>query len=81
MAGMPGGARRPGGGTGIARPDRGDAVTAVTDLFRAHHLELVRLALVMTGDLATAEDVVQDAFERLHRGWPRSPARSGRPEP
>ena len=23
----------------------------------------------MVGDLATAEDVVQDAFERLHRGW------------
>jgi RNA polymerase sigma-70 factor (sigma-E family) len=44
-------------------------VAAVTDLFRDHHLELVRLALVMVGDLATAEDVVQDAFERLHRGW------------
>src|SRR5262250_1619163 len=43
---------------------------AVTDLFRAHHLELVRLALLMTGDVATAEDVVQDAFERLHRRWP-----------
>src|SRR5258708_3574869 len=39
------------------------------DLFRAHALELVRLAVVMVGDLATAEDVVQDAFERLHRGW------------
>jgi RNA polymerase sigma-70 factor (sigma-E family) len=43
---------------------------SVTDLFRDHHLELVRLALVMVQDLATAEDVVQDAFERLHRGWP-----------
>jgi RNA polymerase sigma-70 factor (sigma-E family) len=53
----------------IPRVDRGDAAAAVTDLFRKHHLELVRLALVMTGDLATAEDVVQDAFERLHRGW------------
>jgi RNA polymerase sigma factor (sigma-70 family) len=32
----------------------------------------------MTGDLATAEDVVQDAFERLHRGWRglRQPASS-----
>jgi RNA polymerase sigma-70 factor (sigma-E family) len=46
-----------------------DAAGAVTDLFREHHLELVRLALVMLGDQATAEDVVQDAFERLHRGW------------
>jgi RNA polymerase sigma-70 factor (sigma-E family) len=70
MAGMSGEAERPGSGTGIARQDRGDAaVAAVTDLFREHHLELVRLALVMVGDLATAEDVVQDAFERLHRGW------------
>jgi len=50
---------------------RSDADRAVTVLFREHHLELVRLALVMTGDLATAEDVVQDAFERLHRRWPR----------
>lgn len=41
----------------------------VTELFHAHHLELVRLAVLMVGDLATAEDVVQDAFEQLHRRW------------
>ena len=41
----------------------------VTELFRAHHLELVRLAVLMVGDMATAEDVVQDAFEQLHRRW------------
>jgi len=40
-------------------------------LFREHHLELVRLAVLMTGDRATAEDVVQDAFEHLHRHWHR----------
>jgi hypothetical protein len=38
----------------------------VTELFREHHVELVRLALIMVQDLPTAEDVVQDAFERLH---------------
>ena len=32
-------------------------------------LELVRLAVLMVGDLATAEDAVQDAFEQLHRRW------------
>lgn len=48
---------------------RAGAAPALADLFRDHHLELVRLALVMVGDLATAEDVVQDAFEGLHRGW------------
>lgn len=54
------------------RDERRDtaAGAAVTDLFRGHHLELVRLALLMTGDLATAEDIVQDAFEQLHRRWP-----------
>jgi len=43
---------------------------AVTELFRAHHLELVRLALMMTGDLGTAEDVVQDVYERINRRPP-----------
>jgi len=46
----------------------GESTVPVHDLFRDHWLELVRLALVMVGDLATAEDVVQDAFERLHQG-------------
>jgi RNA polymerase sigma-70 factor (sigma-E family) len=45
------------------------AAQTVTDLFREHHLELVHLAVVMVGDLATAEDIVQDVFERLHRRW------------
>ena len=45
------------------------AVPGLSELFREHHLELVRLALIMVGDLATAEDVVQDVFERLHRRW------------
>jgi RNA polymerase sigma-70 factor (sigma-E family) len=58
------------GGLGEATPaDREHAAIAVAALFREHHLELVRLALVMVGDLATAEDVVQDAFERVHRRW------------
>jgi RNA polymerase sigma-70 factor (sigma-E family) len=52
-----------------APASRATATSALTDLFREHHLELVRLALLMVGDLATAEDVVQDAFEGLHRGW------------
>src|ERR1700723_130598 len=46
-----------------------DPARYVTELFRAHHLELVRLAVLIVGDLATAEDVVQDAFEQLHRRW------------
>lgn len=44
---------------------------AVRTLFRDHHLELVRLAVMMLGDIPAAEDVVQDAFEQLHRHWRR----------
>ncbi len=58
------------GQASISAEQTGPAALSVTDLFREHHLELVRLALVMVGDLVTAEDVVQDAFEGLHRRWP-----------
>jgi RNA polymerase sigma-70 factor (sigma-E family) len=37
----------------------------VSVLFREHHAELVRLAVLMVGDRASAEDVVQDVFARL----------------
>jgi RNA polymerase sigma-70 factor (sigma-E family) len=66
-AGLAGGRDRE-GGTAATEPD---PAAAVTDLFRAHHLDLVRLALMLVGDVATAEDVVQDAFERLHSRWHR----------
>jgi RNA polymerase sigma factor (sigma-70 family) len=54
-----------------AAPGRGEHAIAVEELFRQHWLELVRVATVMVGDVATAEDVVQDAFERLQRSWHR----------
>jgi RNA polymerase sigma-70 factor (sigma-E family) len=43
----------------------------VAGLFREHGLSLVRLAVLLTGDRATAEDVVQDAFLRFQRALPR----------
>ncbi len=43
----------------------------VTALYQAHALSLARLALVMLGDAAAAEDVVQDAFFGLYRRWHR----------
>jgi RNA polymerase sigma-70 factor (sigma-E family) len=58
-------------GARTAVPGHRDATGPVTVLFRTHQLELVRLARFMVGDLATAEDVVQDAFEQLQRRWPR----------
>jgi len=56
------------GGPEVA-PSAAESARLVTELFAEHHLGLVRLALLMVGDLATAEDVVQDAFEQLHRRW------------
>ena len=61
----------PGARAGATAEQPRDPAAAVTDLFREHQLELVRIAMVMVGDVATAEDVVQDAFERLHQRWPR----------
>ena len=42
----------------------------VDDLFRAHAVSLVRVAVLLLGDQPSAEDVVQDAFLRLYRGLP-----------
>jgi hypothetical protein len=58
-------------------PARIDSAAAVSELFRVHHLELVRLAALMTGDLATAEDVVQDVFEAIARAGRASPGHGG----
>lgn len=40
-------------------------------LFRESWLELVRLAGLLVGDRAAAEDVVQDAFANVYRRWDR----------
>jgi len=45
------------------------ATDAVTALYAEHGLGLVRLAVIMLGDRAAAEDVVQDAFLGLYRRW------------
>jgi RNA polymerase sigma-70 factor (sigma-E family) len=46
-----------------------DRNAAVSELFLAQHARLVTLAQMLVGDLATAEDVVQDAFAALYRRW------------
>jgi RNA polymerase sigma-70 factor (sigma-E family) len=40
----------------------------IDDLYREHALGLIRFALTLAGDQATAEDVVQEAFLGLYRG-------------
>jgi RNA polymerase sigma-70 factor (sigma-E family) len=52
------------------RPARTAAAdAAVTALYQAHALGLIRLAYLMLGDTAAAEDVVQEAFTGLYRRW------------
>ena len=59
-------------GQGYAPADAG-ATQAVTALYRAHALGLTRLAFIVLGDRAAAEDVVQEAFCGLYRAWDRLP--------
>jgi RNA polymerase sigma-70 factor (sigma-E family) len=49
------------------------AAPEVTALYAEHALGLVRLAVLLVGDRASAEDVVQDAFLGLYRRWDRLP--------
>ena len=48
-----------------------DATTAVTVLYSAHWSQLVRLATLLTRDASVAEEIVQEAFVKLHGRWPR----------
>lgn len=48
-----------------------DADMAVTALYSAHFRSLVRLAVLLVRDTATAEEVVQDAFVAIHGAWRR----------
>jgi RNA polymerase sigma-70 factor (sigma-E family) len=48
-----------------------DADEAVTALYAEHYKSLVGLAVLLVRDVATAEEVVQDSFVAMHRGWHR----------
>jgi RNA polymerase sigma-70 factor (sigma-E family) len=48
-----------------------DADQAVTALYSAQYRSLVRLAALLVRDVATAEEVVQDAFVAMHGAWRR----------
>jgi len=57
-------------GGGVELADAGPDL-AVTVLFEAHYTRMLRVATVLLGDVAAAEDVVQEAFLNLHQGWGR----------
>lgn len=52
-----------------APPPAPEAPLTLEDLYRTHRMRLVRLALLLVDEPATAEDVVQEAFTGLHRNW------------
>ena len=52
-----------------AVPAAPDADAAVTALYAAHYQSLVRLAALLIPDTGMAEELVQDSFVALHRGW------------
>jgi RNA polymerase sigma-70 factor (sigma-E family) len=47
----------------------GDRAAAVSALYAAHALGLIRLAHIMLGNRQAAEDVVQESFIGLYRRW------------
>ena len=57
------------GARGSAGPVASGAEGAVTALYAAHALGMIRLAHIMLGDRQSAEDVVQEAFCGLYRRW------------
>lgn len=52
---------------GVAAPPTGPLT--LEDLYKQHRMRLVRLALLLVDEPATAEDVVQEAFTGLYRNW------------
>ena len=65
---------RPGAADPAAADRAGEDL--VDDLFRAHAVTLVRVAMLLLGDQPSAEDVVQDAFFGLYRSLPKLRDRS-----
>ena len=51
------------------RSDQEGSRSELAALYEAEHSRLVRLAHLLTGNHAVAEEVVQDAFMRLHGKW------------
>ncbi|HUR51278.1 MAG TPA: SigE family RNA polymerase sigma factor [Mycobacteriales bacterium] len=55
------------GGGGVLEVTSADDL--LTTLYTTHYRELVRLAAFLTGDRDNAEEVVQDAYVKVHGSW------------
>jgi hypothetical protein len=60
---------RPGQGRRAGAWPDWDADRAVTALYRIHYRPPVGLATLLVGDIATAEEIVQDSFIAVHAAW------------
>ena len=56
---------------GAGRTGRLDADEALTVLYAAHYRRLVRLAALLLDDVGTSEEIVQDAYVKMHAAWRR----------
>jgi RNA polymerase sigma-70 factor (sigma-E family) len=52
-------------------PVKVDAEQALAELYTLHYKPLVRLSALLLRDIGAAEEVVQDAFIEMHKGWLR----------
>ncbi|MGZ8763578.1 MAG: SigE family RNA polymerase sigma factor [Acidimicrobiia bacterium] len=55
--------------TGLSVVQAHSTPLSYEDCYREQFRPMVRLAFLLTGSAETAQDVVQDAFVRLHRRW------------
>src|SRR5258706_16314344 len=67
-----------GSGVGMDQPTAADQVTT---LYRVHGMDLIRIAAVMLGSRAGAEDAVQDAFYGFYRRGDQLPHPPNPPPP
>ena len=54
-------------GPDVSVPAAAPVTVSLDELYRTHYAPMVRLAHLITGSNEAAEDVVQEAFVRLHR--------------
>jgi RNA polymerase sigma-70 factor (sigma-E family) len=58
-------------GEGGPNPADADRDRVLAELHREHYARLVRLACLLVDERGAGEEVVQEAFVRVYRSWPR----------
>jgi RNA polymerase sigma-70 factor (sigma-E family) len=60
----------------IESPNQQQGLDDFTTLYVGHYEQLLRMAVLLVGDMAAAEDVVQEAFIRVHHALDCRPVHS-----